>query len=488
MSIRASSTSEANLPIPKPTSHPILECSDVIRLGQKCNTLLKRLTVEQLEEFNEIIDQSLCDPIDDNQIPKILEFTLKLIENIIKVDNDKGTGKIIHLPSYIRVPHEKVPTTTPRQKRPTVTEVLDIYYIPNETSKETFKRTELDSEEGKVDLDLLQKLVAACDDLVLELTPAPEIETADRICTLGPYCENRSEIKRDEKKELEVEIDKYEDERKEEEEDLHNNRIRVAEIGSADEMNTVVPCCENGVEVEKDETKAYEMDYVEGTFESSLETGIDIVIEISWNHQKPTGMDSERKLDKLEEVSLEEKFVDDELPDERALSHACKEWMRKVCEFRKTAKEINEPTERELTEGTVKVRDCSQGRIEVKMDETKEPSCCHKSVELGNMTGAFMSGISICKSEGTTFELDLKPIERGSLDNLKSIEESINKGIKTGKNNDVAIACRMDSNKEKKEGKCKKIEIVKCPEKPRTQATYSRGWKSGGGVCHNSKL
>ncbi|RIB21425.1 hypothetical protein C2G38_2300217 [Gigaspora rosea] len=336
-------------------------------------------------------------------------------------------------------------------------------------------------------------------------------------------------------------MDKYEDERKEEEEDLPNDRIRVAEIGSADEMNMVVPCCENGVEVEKDETKVYEvkvdkdkdeidkkdnedfkavdktakMDYVEGTFESSLETGIDVVIEIPWNYRKPTGMDSERKLDKLEEVSLEENFVDDEpsdesdcdtlveddveknegnndnkfeVPLEGALSHACKEWMRKVSEFRKTAKEINEPTERKLTEGTVKVRDCSQGRIEIKMDETKEPSCCYKLVELGNMTGAFMSGISVCISDGTAFELDLKPIERGSLDNLKSvientfenngtwfknrfeestvqIKESINKGIKTGKNNDAAVACSMDSNKEKKEGKGKKI--VKNSEMPR---------------------
>ncbi|RIB22549.1 hypothetical protein C2G38_2243232 [Gigaspora rosea] len=79
-------------------SHPILECLDVKRMSQKCNTLLKRLTMEQLEEFNEIIDQSLCDPINDNQIPKVLEATLK---NIIKVDNNKGTEEIIHLPSHI---------------------------------------------------------------------------------------------------------------------------------------------------------------------------------------------------------------------------------------------------------------------------------------------------------------------------------------------------------------------------------------------------
>ncbi|CAG8780356.1 14999_t:CDS:2, partial [Gigaspora margarita] len=120
--------------------------------------------------------------------------------------------------------------------------------------------------------------------------------------------------------------------------------------------------------------KTAKMDHVDGTFESSLETGIDVVKEIPWNHQKPTGMDKQSDLES-----------------------------------------------------------CSQ------------------------------SGMSICKSEGTAFELDLEPIGSGSLDNLKSIienklenngtwfenrleestvqiKESINKGIKTGKNYDVAIA------------------------------------------------
>ncbi|RIB27552.1 hypothetical protein C2G38_2160314 [Gigaspora rosea] len=385
-------------------SYLILECLNVKRLGQKCNTLLKRLTVEQLKEFNKIIDQILCDLINDNQIPKVLEFTLKIIENIIK-------------------------------KRSTITEVLNTYHIPNETSKEKFKHAELESKEEKVDLELLQKLVATCNDLILKLIPAPEIETADGICTLGPYCENRSEIKRNVKKELEIEIDKYKDKRKKEEEDLFNNQIRVAEIE---------------IEVKKDETKAYEVevdknkdeidkrnnidfevvdktakiDYIEETFESSLETGINIVIKILWNHQKCTGIDSKRKLDKLEKVSLEKKFVDDEPPDESDCDTLT---LRRM----KTAKEINEPTKRELTEETVKVRDCSQGRIEVKIDETKEPSCCYKSVELGNITRAFMSSISVCKSEETAFELDLKPIERGLLDNLKSVIEN------TFKNNDM---------------------------------------------------
>ncbi|RIB29968.1 hypothetical protein C2G38_2154037 [Gigaspora rosea] len=86
---------------PLKASHPILECPDIKRLGQKCNTLLKGPTVEQLEEFNKIIDKSLCDPIDDIQIPKVLEFTLKLIENIIKIDNNKGTENVT--PTFIHL-------------------------------------------------------------------------------------------------------------------------------------------------------------------------------------------------------------------------------------------------------------------------------------------------------------------------------------------------------------------------------------------------
>ncbi|RIB11397.1 hypothetical protein C2G38_2042722 [Gigaspora rosea] len=113
-------------------SHPILECPDVKRLGQKCNTLLKTLTRKQLEEFNEIINESLCDPVNDKQIPKVLEFTLKLIENIIKVDNNKETGKIVHLPPYFQVPPEEVSTTKPQQKRPILTKALDTDYFPSE--------------------------------------------------------------------------------------------------------------------------------------------------------------------------------------------------------------------------------------------------------------------------------------------------------------------------------------------------------------------
>ncbi|CAG8527695.1 2795_t:CDS:2 [Gigaspora margarita] len=58
------------------TNHHILECLDIKRLGQKWNALLKTLTAEQLEEFNEIIDESLCDSFSDKQILKLLEFTL----------------------------------------------------------------------------------------------------------------------------------------------------------------------------------------------------------------------------------------------------------------------------------------------------------------------------------------------------------------------------------------------------------------------------
>ncbi|CAG8819128.1 24886_t:CDS:2 [Gigaspora margarita] len=94
-----------------PASHPILEWPDVKCLG---NTLLKRLIIEQLDGFNKIIDESLCDPIDDKQILKVLEFTLKLIKHIITVDKNKGTEKsYTHLHTF-----EDVPTTNPNRNDP----------------------------------------------------------------------------------------------------------------------------------------------------------------------------------------------------------------------------------------------------------------------------------------------------------------------------------------------------------------------------------
>ncbi|CAG8837366.1 16501_t:CDS:2, partial [Gigaspora margarita] len=59
------------------------------------------------------------------------------------------------------------------------------------------------------------------------------------------------------------------------------------------------------------------------------------------------------------------------------------------------------------------------------------------SEKQSDLESCFQSGISICRSKEIAFKLDLGPIRNGSLDNLKSIKESINKGIRMGKNNNI---------------------------------------------------
>ncbi|RIB05352.1 hypothetical protein C2G38_2219838 [Gigaspora rosea] len=125
-------------------------------------------------------------------------------------------------------------------------------------------------------------------------------------------------------------------------------------------------------------------------------------------------MDSEMKLDKLEEVNLEEKIVDDELPDETSGCYCI-------------------PTKSDNLDGTFIVGNCyHNGRYPEEESDLEYFS---------------QSGMSICKSEGTAFELDLKPIGSGSLDNLKSVIE-----------NKFEIDLKNQRNKEKKEGKGKKID------------------------------
>ncbi|RIB00077.1 hypothetical protein C2G38_2235747 [Gigaspora rosea] len=347
-------------------SHLILECPDVKRLGQKCNTLLKTLTKKQLEEFNEIIDENLCDPVNDKQIPKVLEFTLKLIENIIKVDNDKGTGKIVHLPSYIRVPPEEVLTITLQQERPTVTEVFDTYHIANEL-KETFNCAELGPVERKVAFELLQNLVAEYNDLVQELAPKEEKKVIQE--SLG------KEVERDKKKVLEVEMDMYEDERKEEE-DLPNDRIRVAEIESAGEINLVVPCCEYGVKVEKGEIKEFkaEMDKPKDEKEKASDHYPEFV-DMEREEETKDPEDCYRfRIGEEDRKNENGTIVDDEdsqkkkdvkKPTEKKdLDDACESWIKKVEAFRRSNdfKETKGSTKKEYTEieETSYASDCYQ--------------------------------------------------------------------------------------------------------------------------------
>ncbi|RIB14828.1 hypothetical protein C2G38_2193948 [Gigaspora rosea] len=378
-------------------SHPILECPDIKRLGQKCNTLPKTLTSEQLEEFNEIINE---------------------------IDNNKGTEEIVHSPLYIQVPPEEDQTTKLQQKSPTVTKVFNAYYIPDYPLEEIFNCAEFEPEEEKVVFELLQNLVAELDTLVQELAPK-EIEPI---------------------REIKAEQDEYR-------QPIYNRK--------APEMKTF--------EIIK---KTAKMDHMDETFDSSLENSINVENEPPWNYQRPAKMDSKRKLDKLEKVNPKEKIVDgrtlggsdcetlvendnevEEHLKEEASNYTCEELMRKVSEFKRLLeKKKNLLKSAELGNVTRKFMTGNCYLNGMNLEEQYDFESCSQN------------GVRIDKSEGTAFELDLKPIKSGFLDHIKSvIETKIENNnmwfknqfdgsmvkIKESVNKSIFVAHRIDSNKEK---------------------------------------
>ncbi|RIB22566.1 hypothetical protein C2G38_2173635 [Gigaspora rosea] len=197
---------------------------------------------------------------------------------------------------------------------------------------------ELGFEEGKVVFELLQSLVAEYDDLVQELAleekkptrgprseisikkdesrkpsynrKASEMESANGINLVGP-CENKDEVEKGKTKAYEVKVEK--DETKAYKVKVKKDETKAYEVDVDKDKDEINKKDDKNFEVFE---KTAKMDHVDGTLESSLETGIDVEKEIPWNYRKPTGLNSERKLDKLEEVNLEKKIVDDEPLDE----------------------------------------------------------------------------------------------------------------------------------------------------------------------------
>ncbi|RIB30976.1 hypothetical protein C2G38_2151097 [Gigaspora rosea] len=58
--------------------------SDVKRLDKRCNALFTALTSEQHGEFLEIINKKFPEALNDKQIPEALEFSIKVLENMIE--------------------------------------------------------------------------------------------------------------------------------------------------------------------------------------------------------------------------------------------------------------------------------------------------------------------------------------------------------------------------------------------------------------------
>ncbi|RIB23947.1 hypothetical protein C2G38_2169844 [Gigaspora rosea] len=124
--------------------------------------------------------------------------------------------------------------------------------------------------------------------------------------------------------------------KKEEEEDLHNNRIRVAKIGSASKINTVVPCCETGVKVEKGEIKEFkvEVDKPKDKKEKASNYCLEFV-----------NMEREEEMKNSEDLELERKMKNQKQNDsnETIMDKEDVEVFKKMNDF----KETKGPTKKE---------------------------------------------------------------------------------------------------------------------------------------------
>ncbi|KAF0441307.1 hypothetical protein F8M41_003851 [Gigaspora margarita] len=136
-------------------------------------------------------------------------------------------------------------------------------------------------------------------------------------------------------------MDKYEDERKEVEKDLPNDRIGVVKIGIADEMSMVGPCCEKRIEVEKDEIMEARREEESGVKKDEKD-------------DKPNENDNEEYDDDktIVDENEGEKEKDVTKPTKKKdLDDACESWIKKVEVFRKMnnlSKETKEPTEKNM--------------------------------------------------------------------------------------------------------------------------------------------
>ncbi|RIB29124.1 hypothetical protein C2G38_2137019 [Gigaspora rosea] len=409
-----------------------------IKGSQKCSTLLQTLSSDQLDDFQEIIKETFPDGLNNNQVPEFLEFMLKVIENIIKVNSNKEAEKIIHPPLHIKIPNKEAQAVNPLSKgKPSGTQGFELYCIPKlqeEGNSEILVNNNEDLEEKGIELNsevVLDKLLTICLEALKWLprfeNPKPESNSPLKIINGGNDLADREDVTEmsnvshwyQNRNGAKDEFKKFED-YEQSGNVVCKAKIKVKKVEKNDTTkdNKIID------EIEVVE-KTSKMDHVNIPFEFSLKNDIDVERETTWNYRKTAEIDRKRKMEKLEEMNPEEKIMysnaldesdcktlveDDvgmnegnndnkfELPLEGdALNCVCEEWvekvnkwMEKVNEFQKVTSEINGPTKMKLTKEMVK--DCSHNRIEVKMDKNKESSCCRKSGELDNMIGTFMVG------------------------------------------------------------------------------------------------
>ncbi|RIB11673.1 hypothetical protein C2G38_2202833 [Gigaspora rosea] len=146
------------------------------------------------EESHPILEYSEVKPLDENppndeQLPEVLEFALEVVENIIKNDHEEDLEEIKYIPSFIK-----------QRIRPTVEEVLDTYYVPDEPKKKSPQDVALGL---GIDLKPLQTLLSKSPNIYPKFVEPANVDKMDEskeLEILGNWQQKEMETKTDEHK------------------------------------------------------------------------------------------------------------------------------------------------------------------------------------------------------------------------------------------------------------------------------------------------
>ncbi|RIB23835.1 hypothetical protein C2G38_2288028 [Gigaspora rosea] len=142
--------------------------------------LMKILTLEQMEEVQEIINENFSRPPNDEQLLEVLVFVLEAVENIIRNHIEKKEKEIEYIPSLPKVsPQEALPIES-WQKRKNSIEAFDPYYAAGKScdvmqDQGCISKSELN--------DLINEYLEDFDNLIPK-------SRKDEPCILGNYNRN----------------------------------------------------------------------------------------------------------------------------------------------------------------------------------------------------------------------------------------------------------------------------------------------------------
>ncbi|CAG8680819.1 19458_t:CDS:2, partial [Racocetra persica] len=290
---------------------------------------------KQIVEVQEMVDETIRDR--SLYDPQALAYFFKILTDVSQDNNpdgdDEGEDNIVHLPSYIQLNPPLVPFVVPvpkvlpksRQPRPTVTEIFNVYY--DKSAEEPLESIAFGSKEEERETELevfLQNLVAEYEavtkkkaekknnDLPNDRIKVARIGGTEETYPVGPYCEEVGVKEVKEKKEIEVEkkeagVEKDEEKKvevkREEKEETKEEKREKYEENVLARIGKIVDETE-------DEDDNNEADEDEEDNDDDNETIVD-------------EEDDEKKED-IEELTKKSKDLD----------YACKSWIKKVEGFR----------------------------------------------------------------------------------------------------------------------------------------------------------